>query len=291
MNLTATHIDRLRADGFAVAPNFLTRVELNAARRAMFEYVPTAREVARHPMRYQAMMEDEALTKLEFPYAGWALNHVATHPRIIAAAKRILGHDQVRLARSAVWAKYAGMTSYDQEMHVDFEGNTLVWPRDDGDYRQINIIIYYSDVTREDLGPTYVISRKKTKDDLWPARRYRMQWGKLYQMEKPLFVKAGSMLLFSMRTHHRGSEITAPGSARFTHHLVYRSARHEFQGHRCWPSFGEYPEMRQFIQRASVEQRTAIGFPPPGDAYWNAETLRGVKLRYPKMDLKPYMKK
>jgi ectoine hydroxylase-related dioxygenase (phytanoyl-CoA dioxygenase family) len=288
MNVTDYHLRRLRTYGYAVVPNFLGAAEVRAARGELFESVPTPTEFARHPMKYQAMMQDESLTKLEFPYGGLTLNRIATHRRILAAARRALGTADVRLARSAVWAKYAGMSSYDQEMHVDFEGNTLAWPRDDGDYRQLNVILYYSDVTRADLGPTYVVSQRKTGDDLWPARRYRRDWAALYKLEKPLYVKAGAMLMFSMRTFHRGSEVRAPGGARFTHHLVYRSARHEFQGHRCWASYGEYPEMARFIEGATVEQRTAIGFPPPGDAYWNAATLAGVKRRYPGMDMGPY---
>jgi hypothetical protein len=31
-----------------------------------------------------------------------------------------------------------------------------------------------------------------------------------------------------------------------------------------------------------------LGFPPPGHAYWNHETLAAVAMRYPTMDLKPY---
>jgi len=69
---------------------------------------------------------------------------------------------------------------------------------------------------------------------------------------------------------------------------VFRSAQHAFAGYHLWSRFGERAEMRQFITRASPEQRTLIGFPPPGDDYWNNDTLVGVAQRYPGMDTQPY---
>ena len=35
-------------------------------------------------------------------------------------------------------------------------------------------------------------------------------------------------------------------------------------------------------------QRDLFGWPPPGDPYWNAQTLTDVALRYPGIDLTPY---
>jgi hypothetical protein len=46
--------------------------------------------------------------------------------------------------------------------------------------------------------------------------------------------------------------------------------------------------MQSFIERATPRQREVLGFPKAGDAYWTAETLAAVQLRYPKMDMRPY---
>jgi hypothetical protein len=35
-------------------------------------------------------------------------------------------------------------------------------------------------------------------------------------------------------------------------------------------------------------QRDLFGWPSAGDAYWNAQTLSDVALRYPGIDLSPY---
>jgi ectoine hydroxylase-related dioxygenase (phytanoyl-CoA dioxygenase family) len=294
VKITDRHLDQLRRDGFAVVRGFLGKRELAAAQKAVFQLVPTEREWREAPGKYQAIVDEEPLHKLEFPHTDPALNHVAVHPNILDAIERLLGTPDILLARSAVWAKYAGSADYDQEMHVDFEGNTLVVPRDDGDYRQVNLIVYYSDVD-EQHGPTMVVPRRFINDDdpaaLWPARRYRQQFPEAYEHEQPVLARAGDLLMFSMRTFHRGSQITAAHGTRFTHHLVYRSARHLFQGYQCWPSFGELPLMQQFLEWATPRQREAIGFPAAGDPYWNDATIQAVSLRYPDMDMSPYRRK
>jgi hypothetical protein len=150
------------------------------------------------------------------------------------------------------------------------------------------MILYYSDVGA-DLGPTYVVSQEKTaKMPLWPTHRTRKKDAKLYEHERPVLARAGDLFIFGMRTWHRASDITADHGVRFSHHLVWRSARHGFQGYHQWSHMGEKPELQSFIERATPRQREVLGFPPPRDPYWTDETLAAIALRYPKMDMKPY---
>ncbi|MCE9589300.1 MAG: phytanoyl-CoA dioxygenase family protein [Planctomycetes bacterium] len=290
MRVAQKHMDHLVEHGYAVVPGFLSRREVAAGRAEVLRYFPAARELAAAPMRYEGMMEQSAHLQVEFPFIGDALNHAATHPRVVEMVERLLGSTEVLLSQAAIWAKYAGGEVYGQSLHVDFEGNTLVVPRDDADYRQVNVILYYTDVTR-DMGPTYVVPLRYTRDvPLWPPHRPREKYPALYRHEKPILAPAGSALLFGMGTFHRASEITAPLGARFTQHLVYRAARHPFAGHHIWSHFGERPELQHFLERATPRQREVVGFPAPGDAYWTARTLRGVAQRYPGMDMKPYLR-
>jgi hypothetical protein len=142
----------------------------------------------------------------------------------------------------------------------------------------------------ETLGPTCVVSQEKTRKlPLWPTFRTRKKDGWLYKLEKPVVAKAGTLLIFSMRTFHRASEMTADFGARFSHHLVYRSGAHNFAGYHIWARHGENPELQRFIERASPRQREVLGFPKSGDPYWNKETIAGVALRYPGMDMGPYV--
>jgi len=288
MPVTAKHLSQLRDQGFTVVPSFLSAAELKAARKAVARYFPSPEELALQPLRYRALTESPDFQQIEFPYVDHTLNHIALHPRILSFVEKLLGTEDVMLSRSALWAKYAGMGEFDQPMHVDYQGNTLVVPRDDGDYRQVNIILYYSDVD-DTLGPTHVVSQKHTRNDpLWPPFRPRDEYPEIYDLATPIVAKAGSMLIFSMRAFHRGTSITADFGARFTQHLVYRSKKHVFQGYQHWPSFGEQAELQSFIERATMKQREALGFPKPGDAYWNDATIAGVATRYPGMDMQPY---
>jgi hypothetical protein len=88
-----------------------------------------------------------------------------------------------------------------------------------------------------------------------------------------------------MGTWHRASNIVADAGARFSHHMVYRSAHHGFQGYHHWPRHGENETLQHFIEHASPQQREVLGFPKPNDPYWNDQTRAAVKLRYPKIDL------
>lgn len=288
MRIANRHLDHLAARGYALVPNVLSRREIKAAVTDMLGYFPSARELHATPHRYGEMMEQSAYLQVEFPFAGDALNHVATHPALADAARRHIGTRDIVLSQSAIWAKYADTDTYGSDLHVDFEGNTLVVPSERDDYCQLNVILYYTDVTA-DRGPTFVVPTDHSRDEpLWPPHRTEEQSPELYANEVPIECAAGSALLFTMSTFHRASPVLDPLTARFSHHFVFRSARHAFAGYHLWSRFGERAEMRQFITRASPEQRTLIGFPPPGDDYWNSDTLAGVAQRYPGMDTQPY---
>jgi hypothetical protein len=152
------------------------------------------------------------------------------------------------------------------------------------------MILYYTDVT-EQLGPTHVVSQQHTRElPLWPTHRWRKTSPELYAHEQPIVAKAGSLLIFSMRTWHRAGAMTAEQGVRFSHHFIWRAAAHDFQGFHLYSHDGENEDLQDFISRATPRQREVLGYPSPGDAYWTAETLAAVALRYPEMDLKPYQR-
>jgi ectoine hydroxylase-related dioxygenase (phytanoyl-CoA dioxygenase family) len=288
VRITDKQFEQYIRHGYAIVPGFLTAGELAAARAGMLQYFPTAEELAERPQRYGSIYDDPEHLQVEFPFANDALNDVSTHADLIDFVERVLGHNEMLLSQAAIWAKYAGTGDFEQGLHLDYQGNTLVVPREDGDYRQVNMILYYSDVGA-DLGPTYVVSQEKTaKLPLWPTHRTRKKDAKLYEQERPVLARAGDLFIFGMRTWHRASDITADHGVRFSHHLVWRSARHCFQGYHQWSHMGEKPELQSFIERAKPRQREVLGFPRPDDPYWNDETRATVALRYPKMDMRPY---
>jgi hypothetical protein len=288
VQITQKQTDHLLEHGYAIVPNFLGQTELSTAHENMLRYFPTADELQATPERYSWIHEDPEHLQFEFPFAGDALNDVSTHHDIIAFVENLLGTSDVLLSQAAIWAKYAGTGDFEQGLHLDYQGNTLVVPRDDGDFRQVNMILYYTEVT-EELAPTYVVSQEHTRQlPLWPTHRTRKRNPELYRLEKPVLANAGDLLIFGMRTWHRASAMTADLGMRLSHHLVYRSANHSFQGYHHWPKFGENEQLQQFIGRATPRQREVLGFPKQGDPYWNDETLAAVKLRYPALDMTVY---
>jgi len=285
MRITEKHLAGLQRHGYAIVPNFLTKDELAAARANVLQYFPDADELKATPQRYASVFEDPEHLQVEFPFAGDTLNDISTHPEIVSFVKRLLATDDVLLSQAAIWAKYAGTGDFEQGLHLDYQGNTLVVPRDDASYRQVNMILYYTDVDAE-LGPTYVVSQEKTAElPLWPTHRPRKKDSALYKLERPVLAAAGDLFIFSMRTWHRASDLTADHGVRFSHHLVYRAAAHNFQGYHQYSQMGENEELQRFIACATPEQREALGFPTMNDPYWTEETRAAVKQRYPGIKL------
>lgn len=288
MRVTEKHQQELIDRGYTIVPNFLNAEELRTAGANMLQYFPTAEELSASPQRYGFVYDDPEHLQVEFPFAGDALNDISTHPEIISFVERTLGTEDIALSQAAIWAKYAGTGDFDQGLHLDYQGNTLVVPRDDGAYRQINMILYYTDVS-EELGPTYVVPQEKTRNlPLWPTHRPRKKNAALYENERPVLASAGDLLIFSMRTWHRASDMTATHGHRFSHHFVYRATQHNFQGYHLWSRMGENADLERFIERASPKQREVLGFPKIGHEYWNVETLAAVQSRYSKADFSVY---
>ena len=287
MRFNARHLEHLREHGYVHVEGFMPRADLKAARAAMLRFFPSSDELEATPERFPHVLAQPEQQQLEFPYVEPELNRMATHERVLDLVELALGAPGL-LTRSTLWAKYATRGDYEQALHVDFEGNTLVSPRDDGEHRMVNLILYYSDVDIT-LGPTCVVSQTHTRHlPLWPPFRPMREHRALYQKEKPITARAGDLLAFSMRTFHRATALIADRGERFTHHLIYRSPRHPWQGHDLMSARGELPALQDFILTSPPRRRSAIGFPPPGDAYWNPTTLAEVAARYPGLDLGPY---
>jgi hypothetical protein len=291
VRITPQQVENYLRQGYVIVPAFLQADERGRALAGVLNYFPTSKELAQAPLRYGSIHEDPEHLQIEFPFASDPLNDISTHPDLIQFVEQVLDTRQVLLSQAAIWAKYAGTGDFEQGLHLDYQGNTLVVPRDDGDFRQVNMILYYTDVT-PDLGPTMVVSQEQTRElPLWPTHRTRRKSPEIYENERPVLAQAGDLLIFSMRTWHRASAMTAEAGVRFTHHFVWRSAAYPFQGYQQWSSRGESPEMQHFIEHAAPRKREVVGFPPPGHHYWNEETLVAVAMRYPKMDMTPYRSK
>lgn len=283
----------LNMQGYVLVPDFLSAAELQRCTAELSEYFPTSDELRRDPQRAETVRHARP-----FPFAGRTLNHTVAHPDLVSFLHRFFGTSDLRLGSAFVQAKYGTVfgESRDQQLHNDMWGrNSLVHPRTDGIYRRVYTILYLSDVT-VDLAPTYVVPAEHSRHVPLLSDSGRALYGKdsypeLYDHALPVTASAGSLLLFLGNTVHGGSSMCAEYGHRFALFTNFHTAAACWLDKHSWmgdPASPDAPQTRSFIETASPSQRQLLGFPPPGDAYWNAETLRGMADLYPGIDLDPY---
>jgi ectoine hydroxylase-related dioxygenase (phytanoyl-CoA dioxygenase family) len=274
-----------------VVVRLLDQHQLQAVLDNVYDYFPSWDEYIGRPKRYAALLATATGTlgpRTAFPFVGTALNSVATHPELLAFARRVIGEERIMITHSVLTAKFAGARDYEQDLHVDYGNNTLVYPKPDMAIVDLPTITYYSDVTI-DMGPTYLVPQDFTRGmTLVPRHRSRREFADLYEHEIPLTVEAGSTVIYSMNTFHRGSAMHATEGVRYSHHTGFKAAGLTWTGQVTFQHQGGTPEMDHFIETATPAHRELVGFPPVGDPYWDEATLAGVGARYPNIDMSPY---
>jgi hypothetical protein len=277
-------LDEVRGRGFCLVEGFLSPGELAAARQALWLHFPQPEEFFVDPSRFPEYNGDQFGGVREFPYRSWDLNHPAFHPDLVDAVERYLGTPDLHLYKVELWAKYGGAADYDQPLHRDYGSHSLVVPRVDGRYQQLTTFIFLSDVTVDD-GPTRIVPFESGRDV--PFTPLYIPFGQLAEFEVPAVGPAGSLLVYRTDILHRGSNITGVGASRFSLLADFQVRGTTWGGKMAWPK--QSPQRwAKLMPQCSVRERDLFGFPRPGDAYWNEQTLADVALRYPGMDMEPY---
>ncbi len=304
-----THVEHFERHGWVLIERLLREDEIDAASPGLFSLYPTpeAFHAGADPRaaRFRAgadlpanQGDDPRFRPLqfaglqEFPFPDLALDLLPLHPAIIAVAEDLLHTPDVRLYQAETFAKYSGVTQYDQPFHADYTNHVMLPPRRDGRYRQIQLFLFLSDVTAAH-GPTRIVSRTLTDDvpvmqlsfprARVPAERHAAWEAAAVSATGP----RGSLLVYSADVVHRGTEMTIEGGGRFFFNLAYRAAGADWVGGNPWPRKG-IDNWTPLVEALSVRQLAAIGFPPPGHDYWDEATLVGAAQRYPKLDLAPW---
>ena len=304
------HTQHFERHGWVVIERLLTEAEIEAAYPGLFGLYPTpevfhagddarigafragaeARANQGEEPRFRPL---QFVGLKEFPFADQTLNLLALHPAIIAVAEDLLRTREVRLYQAETFAKYTGVTQYAQPLHADYTNHVMLPPRRDGRYRQAQMFLYLSDVT-EAHGPTRIVSRELTGDiplvnftfgdPRAPASRVAEWEAAAVRAVGP----RGSLLVYSADVVHGGTEMTLAGGGRFFFNLAYQAAGAGWTGANPWPRKGISPHWTPLVERCSVRQLEALGFPPPGHDYWDETTLQGCAERYPNLDLTPW---
>ena len=81
---------------------------------------------------------------------------------------------------------------------------------------------------------------------------------------------------------------TGDEGVRFSQFTAFRTTGPGWLGSTSFQGAGGSSAMDDLITHASPRERELIGFPAPGDPYWDEETIPAVAARYPGMDMGPY---
>lgn len=306
LRITDLHIAEFMRKGFVIVHDVLARDELRAMQAEADLYYPPYDEwVSKSDDKISVPGGRTFDPRVRAPFFGPTLMRNAYHPALMGAAARILGcqTEDVLLHQSNLSVKYSSdqkpcVTNHEQSLHSDIVSHDLAYPSPDPRYWQIEFIIYLDDVPGDEFGPTKAVSWELTKDiPLAPRQDLPMpepggRFNHLYEQEEAAIVPAGSILIYSMRTFHRGTRIRVSGNRRRVHFVTFGPGRGDaawigYEGQTLWQGIN-HPAFKELLTAGTPQQRAVLGFPKVDSPYWNEETIRGVKGRFPEMDMGPY---
>jgi len=260
-------------------------------------HYPRPEDYFADPAAHTALATTQWDGLIRAPWRSWDLNRLIFHPDLLDLAERFLGSADLRLYDAELWAKYAGAVDYDQRHHRDFGNHSIVVPKRCDPATQMTSWILLSDVGEED-GPTTLVPLHVGESvPYWPgtldgsANDYVTHYlgaGAFAEEEISITGPAGTLLCFRPDVVHRGSGMTGERSARFSLLTNYDVWGPRWTGRVGWATQSLSPHWGELIERATPRQRSVLGFPAPGDPYWDEQTLADTQARYPRIDLAPY---
>lgn len=265
-----------------------------------------------------------------FPSRSQAANELTLHPHLLQAIADVLDVDicSLRLTQSDLWPKYGREPSAhdhdnaDQRIHCDYPNHMLTHPPFWDSPDAVEVIVYLSEFEHCE-GATAVVPRRGHDDPAyqWPitdtpgvgalpyindrqrAEAYlakhapesaQFRQHNLYAREKLAHYHFGSVLLYRHDTWHRGTPVKL-NALRIVQNLTFKTQSNDQvnQLHTgwSWAMYQVHQPMERLLAQASVSQRCVLGFPKPGDVYWNEDTIAAAKARYGVfgMDMAPYL--
>jgi hypothetical protein len=252
--------DTLYRDGFVAMDRLIPEEDISAACAAAYTEVAPPFERRSEKARGNGF----------FPWDDAALNRIAAHPAIIAAAERFIGTRELQLRTGFVWVKYSGI-DYGPNFHIDFANNTLgpVPARDD--FQHLSFFVHLTDVDR-DHAPILMAPNGRPESEA-----------------TAVVGAAGTVCAYSMYTRHSASPFARDGHRATMWVNICRKDRPwdnalRFEAH----APEKQGSMKRFIASASPRQLEFIGFPRLGDPLWTPEFLAGMAERYPGFDVSRY---
>jgi hypothetical protein len=223
-----------------------------------------------------------------FPFPGTgALNRLCVHPSVVDFAERALGATDIRLYQAHASAKYAGVTNYEQPIHID-RNHSWLPPGSEAPWWNLEGFLYLSDVTEDD-NPTRLVPLSDTGhiESPYGVVMPNMEPG-VYTAERPAPGVRGSFLAYRSECWHRGAPFGSGEGARFLAAIAFKRAEAEWINYDVQQSRSTGLEWTRFVEGSTPRQLALFGWPPPGHAVWTEKLLDQTAQRYPALELGPW---
>jgi hypothetical protein len=220
-----------------------------------------------------------------FPFPGTgALNRMIVHPSIVDFAERALGSSDIRLYQAQASAKYAGITDYEQPMHID-RNHSWLPAGSEAPWWNLEGFLYLTDVTEDD-NPTRLVSVRDTGhlDNPYGLVMPTMDPG-VYAAERPAPGIRGSYLAYRSDCYHRGAPFGSGSGARIVAAIAFKQAGVEWVGYDSQQNNSTSLEWTAFVEGSTPRELALFGWPPPGHPVWTERLLDQTQQRYAALDL------
>jgi len=308
---TDAEVSAWREDGWVLLDGLIGTEEIDALTEDLREIFPRAEDLHAdpdgvterwlgHPVQPKEVFvwpdegpgfrPDQQRWAAAFPFAGTgALNRMCVHPSIVDFAERALDNNEIRLYQAHLSAKYAGVTNYEQPMHVD-RNHSWLPAGSESPWWNLEGFLYLTDVTDDD-NPTRLVTVGETVhiDSPYGVVMPNMEPG-VYAAERPAPGVRGSYLAYRSDTWHRGAPFGSGTGARVVLAVAFKNASVEWIGYDTQQSRSTGIEWTVFVESSTPRELALFGWPPPGHPVWDEQLVERTQERYPALDLGPWRK-
>jgi len=272
---TDAEVTTWREEGWILIEGLVGAEEIDAAAGDLREIFPSAEELHADP---------DGVTER---WKGHPVEPKEVFVWPVDFAERALGNTDIRLYQAGASAKYAGVTNYEQPMHID-RNHSWLPPGSESPWWNLEGFLYLSDISDAD-NPTRLVSLRNSNsiDSPYGVVMPNMEPG-VYAAERPAPGIRGSYLAYRSDCWHRGAPFGSASGARIVASVAFKNADVEWIAYNTQQSVSTSIEWTVFVEGSTPRELALFGWPPPGHPVWNGRLIEQTQERYPELDLGPW---